>query len=63
MNKKTKELEQLAEPLKRWLELHFHVHTNIIIGFDSVKVVCQEISVPFKNAILLDDKDVSYQEH
>ena len=39
MNEKTKELEQLAEPLKRWLELHYHVHTNIIIGFDSVKVV------------------------
>lgn len=44
---KIKELEEISRPIINFLKENYHLHATVIINEDCIKVVSDEIVIPF----------------
>lgn len=54
MEKKTKELQALCEPLIKYLKENYDPHANIIVSDGDIKLVRTEIGIPAENDSFID---------
>lgn len=47
MEEKIKKLEQIAKPLVDFIKENYNPHTSIVISENCIKVVSDEINIPF----------------
>lgn len=46
MQKQTKELSELAEPIQRFLLENYHPHSAVVITLDDIKVIETSLGIP-----------------
>ena len=47
MDKEFEDLKRICEPVVQYLRENYDPHTQIVVTYDSVKVMQEEIGVPF----------------
>ena len=48
MTEQQRHLQQLAKPLAEYLKAHYNPHCAVIVTLDRVRIVADELSIPFE---------------